>query len=64
MRLLPQRCWQEFVAGSDAETGSNQTTCYSRGSVRQKRVARHCYIRDKNCGNHALTGGIRRRILR
>jgi hypothetical protein len=24
MRWLPQeRCWQEFVAGSDAETGSN-----------------------------------------
>ena len=41
MRFLPQeRCRQKFVAGSDAETGSNQTTCYSRGSVRQKRVAR------------------------
>ena len=64
MRFLPQeRCRQKFVAGSDAETGSNHLPLLWI-STAKLRVARQCYIRDKNCGNHALTGGIGRRILR
>ena len=65
MRFLPQeRCRQKFVAGSDGNRQQSNYLPLPWISTAKLRVARQCYIRDKNCGNHALTGGIGRCILR